>query len=77
MPKAAVHPLRAYRESTEPKTSLDCLAKQVGRSKATLCRIEKGRQAIPDELLAKLSELTGIPARELRPDLAKVFAEAE
>ncbi|MBN8960542.1 MAG: helix-turn-helix transcriptional regulator [Rhizobiales bacterium] len=45
-------------------------------STAKLSRIERG-QPVPVEMLAALSALTGIPARELRPDLAALFdAEA-
>lgn len=72
MAKAA-HPLKIFRHSFTPKKSLESLAKSVGRSKATLCRIEKGRQSVPDDLLEKLCNATGIPARELRPDLAKLL----
>ena len=69
----AVHPLRAYRRATTPKVSLDDLAKSVGRSKATLSRIENWKQPIPEELLGKLSDVTGISPRELRPDLAQLL----
>lgn len=70
-----VHPLKAYRKRT--KTSLQALGGMIGRSKATLSRIERGKQPITEELLKPLSDATGIPAADLRPDLAKLLGPAE
>ncbi len=70
--------IRAYR--TREAISLDELANRVHKhgaprpSAAKLSRIETG-QPVPVELVPTLEKITGIPARELRPDLAKVFAE--
>ena len=73
----AVHPVRAYRHSFKPKVSLDSLAKSIGRSKATLSRIENWKQPVPHELVPDLSAATGISARELRPDLVELLGEKE
>lgn len=70
------HPIRAYRE--REKISLKGLADLIARegvvrpSEAKLSRIENG-QKCPVELLPTLERVLGIPAKELRPDLAKVF----
>lgn len=61
-----------YRADTG--TSQQALAVKCKTSKATLCRIEKGRQGVSLELLPKLVKATGIPARELRPDLAEMLS---
>jgi transcriptional regulator with XRE-family HTH domain len=55
----------------------DLLAKQgLERrpSAAKVSRIEWG-QNVPIDMLVPLEKITGIPAKELRPDLAKHFVE--
>lgn len=49
------------------------LARALNVNKATVTRWAQGE--IPPERLAEVSEATGIPARELRPDLAEAFDE--
>jgi DNA-binding transcriptional regulator YdaS (Cro superfamily) len=51
---------------------MEGLAARLGTSEGNLCRIETGRQKISDLLLPKLEAVTGVPARLLRPDLAKL-----
>lgn len=69
--------VRAYRVRAD--LSLDDLADMVHKlgydrpSIAKLSRIETGLQPVPDTFLAPLVTATGIPARMLRPDLAKLF----
>lgn len=69
--------VRAYRERAE--LSLDDLAdrlKNAGSDRpsiAKLSRIETGLQPVPIGILAPLVTVTSIPARKLRPDLAKLF----
>jgi hypothetical protein len=41
-------------------------------SEAKLSRIERD-QDIPVDMLAAFEVITGIPAKELRPDIAKIF----
>ena len=73
------NPIRAFRE--RDKISLKGLADLIAAegydrpSEAKLSRIETG-QKCPVALLPALEKVTGIPAKELRPDLAKVFARA-
>lgn len=45
-------------------------------SEAKLSRIERD-QDIPPEMLPAFEAITGIPAKEFRPDLAKIFDSAE
>lgn len=70
----AVHPLRAFRLRQQPAMSLNALARRLATTKATISRIETGKQRITEALLGKLVAGTDIPAHVLRPDLAKLFA---
>lgn len=71
---AGDHPIRKYREATG-KTQ-EALAKELGVSPNTVWRWEAGERKIETAKLPKVSELTGIPKRELRPDLADLISEA-
>ena len=42
---------------------------------AKLCRIEKGVQPVPTDILVALAAIIGMPAARLRPDLAAMFCE--
>lgn len=72
--------VRAYRERA--KLSLDDLAEKLHKtgcdrpSIAKLSRIETGVQPVPLDILEPLVTVTSIPARMLRPDLAKLFKTA-
>lgn len=72
----SVHPVRAFRLSQTPKLPMKKLADRIGTSTANLSRIENGLQPVSEILLPKLLAETGIPAKQLRPDLAEMFAEA-
>jgi transcriptional regulator with XRE-family HTH domain len=65
------HPLKTYREAN--KITLEKLAESLGTTKATLSQIENGKRQVSQELLPKIREETGIPAKMLRPDLAEIF----
>jgi transcriptional regulator with XRE-family HTH domain len=69
-----IHPLRAYRESQQPPLSRAALADRLGVGRPTLFRWESGSRKIDEKLLPTVSERTGIPAKELRPDL---YAQSE
>lgn len=62
--------------------SLDQLADRIKKlsrkrpSTAKLSRIETGIQPVPLDILEPLAKITGIPTRDLRPDLAKKFEAA-
>lgn len=73
MDGTAEHPIREYR--ARAGISLDALAKRVGTSKATLSRVEAGKQPVSQKLLPKIAEETGIPRRDLRPDLVELLGE--
>jgi transcriptional regulator with XRE-family HTH domain len=60
MSETTVHPLRAYRG--RKALSLSALARQVGTSKATLSRIENGRQEPSLALVAKIKAATRLSA---------------
>ena len=61
------HALRTYRR--ERGLSLNSLANQAGTTKATLSRIELGRQTPSAGLIARIRDATGgtVSADDLRP----------
>lgn len=73
-PKSA---LRAWRTSRGYSLEHVCgLLEQQGLerpSAAKLSRIER-TQDVPPEMIPAFKAITGIPAKEQRPDLAKIFA---
>ena len=70
----SIHPLRAYRDKAAI-TQLQ-LAELLGVRRETIARWETGDRKVDDNLLSGVSEKTGIPKNELRPDLAKLMGEA-
>lgn len=68
------HPLTTYRE--KQGLSRKGLADLLDVQRETVFRWETGARKIDDELLATVSERTGIPRRELRPDLFNLMDEA-
>jgi len=50
------------------------LADRLGVSRVAVHRWETGVRKVDVDLLPRLVEITGIPAGELRPDLAELFA---
>jgi transcriptional regulator with XRE-family HTH domain len=69
------HPLRAYRLSQQPPLSRAELAGLLGVGRPTVFRWESGSRQIKESLIHSISEITGIPAKELRPDLIKKHEE--
>jgi transcriptional regulator with XRE-family HTH domain len=67
------HPLKDYREANG--LTQEALAGELGVSSITVSRWETGARKIDPELLGAVSEKTGIPKRELRPDLADLLHE--
>lgn len=74
--------VRAYRKRAG--ISLDELADALKKcgldrppSTAKLSRIENGLQPVTTDILPGLAKITRIPARHLRPDLAKLFLASE
>lgn len=68
------HPLRAYRKRQQPPLKKAGLARLLEVSKTTIARWEAGIRKIDPDLLANVAEKTGIPERDLRPDLAELFS---
>lgn len=75
---AAVHPLKAYR-AREKLTQL-AAATKVGVTRESWARWETRTRKVDRDLLPIVATETGIPARELRPDLVedaeKLLSEA-
>lgn len=69
------HPLAQWRHQNE--LSQEACAKQLGVKRTTVARWETGARKIDQARLPRIVKKTGIPARQLRPDLAKVFEAAE
>lgn len=67
------HPLRKYRNRFDPPMSQTSLGNLIGVSKPTVSRWESRQRNIDVTLLLRVVSVTGIPARELRPDLADAF----
>jgi len=53
------------------------LARDVQCSAPTICQILHGRKKPSPHLANRISRVTGIPAAELRPDLAALMSPAE
>lgn len=70
------NPLTAFRISQTPQLTKAGLAKLLGVSRSIAHRWESGERKIGLDLLPSVSEKTGIPKRELRPDLAEKLEEA-
>lgn len=68
-----VHPLKAYRESHQPKLTQEQLADLLGVSEASISRWETGERTPAEELVPDISAKTGIPAAELRPESARIY----
>ena len=68
-----VHPLIGFRLRQIPVLSQRQLADLLGVSRETIWRWETGARKIEASRLPQIAELTGIPARELRPDLADLL----
>lgn len=72
----SIHPLKIFRERQTPPLTQEQLADVLGVSKAAVSRWEAGARRIDDELLPKVSEVTGIPRTELRPDLVRLLDDS-
>jgi len=67
-----IHRLKAWRERQTPPLSQEEAGKRVGVTRFTWMRWEAG-SPIDVDLLPKVSSETGVPAKELRSDLAGLF----
>lgn len=64
-----ISPLRTFRHRQKPKLSQAALAGRLGVTRLTVTRWESGARKIDPDLVPTVAERTGIPAKELRPDL--------
>jgi len=69
------HPLAKYRLAND-RMSQEALGAALGVTGVTVSRWENGVRLIDKNKLADVAKLTGIPARDLRPDLAELMSEA-
>ncbi len=67
------HPLTAYRDAHGINKSQ--LAQLLGTSRAAITRWESGARLPSEGLLARITKKTGISARDLRPDLARIIGK--
>lgn len=73
----STHPLRSYRENRTPKLSQAALAQELGVNRLTVVRWETGVRKIDKSKLSDVSSKTGIPTKELRPDLAELMGAVQ
>lgn len=71
----SIHPLKTYRGENGALTQQG-LADLLNVSRTTVARWETGSRKIGRDSLRAVTEKTGIPARDLRPDLAELMNEA-
>lgn len=64
-----IHPIKVYRETQTPKLSQADLARKLGVARLTVLRWETGERKIGPSLIPAVTKKTGIPAKDLRPDL--------
>jgi transcriptional regulator with XRE-family HTH domain len=67
-----LNPLKRFRAANQITQA--ALAERLGVTDVTVSRWETGERKIARSLLPAVSKMTGIPATELRPDLAKLMA---
>lgn len=70
----AIHPLRAYRERNN--LSQEQLGSLLRRDRITIHRWETGKRKPDAQDIAAIRKLTGISARDLRPDLVELIGSA-
>jgi transcriptional regulator with XRE-family HTH domain len=66
--------LKKFRKNHEPPLTVPEFAGKVGVARSTAFRWESGIRKIDDDKLPRVVEFTGIPAKELRPDLVNLLA---
>lgn len=71
------HPLKVFREKQTPPLSQGDLAGLLGVARETVTRWESGARKIDEAKLPIVSEKTGIPPGDLRPDLAELMRVSE
>lgn len=72
-----IHPIKAWRESQQPRLTVEAAAERLEVTKATVSRWENWKRMVDRQLVPKVSRVTGIPRRDLRPDWADTMEAAE
>lgn len=57
--------IREFRHRQQPPITQEALGKRIGLSKASISRIEAGKQQIERDVAIRLSRVTDIPAAKL------------
>lgn len=70
-----ISPLKAFRQNQEPRLSQAALAERLGVTRLTVTRWESGARKIDPDLVPLVAEKTGIPAKDLRPDIVEKHLE--
>ena len=71
-----MHPLTAFRYRRWPPLSKSELARMLGLSRSYIHRIEAGERQFSPDIIGMVSKKTGISREQLRPDLARLRAQA-
>lgn len=61
------HPLRTYRKQND--ISFEAMAARIDVSKSFLSQVENGQRNLSPRAAYRVSEITGIPVHDLRPDI--------
>lgn len=69
--------LKNFRKNHQPPLTPSAAAAKVPVARSTWFRWESGVRKIDEEKLPRMVEVTGIPAKELRPDLVKILEPSE
>jgi transcriptional regulator with XRE-family HTH domain len=69
------HPLKKFRKEQHPQLSQKELADILGKDRLTIHRWETGKRKPGRFDIEKITEKTGIQARDLRPDLVELLGE--
>lgn len=72
-----IHPIKAWRQSQEPRLSVAGAAIMLGVSKAAVSRWENGERQIDQSKVRDIARRTGIDPRALRPDWVETLEAAE
>ena len=71
-----MHPLKSFRQNQVPHLSQAELATILGVGRVTVNRWETGLRQVGIQFLPEITRKTGIPARDLRPDLVELVGAA-
>jgi len=73
----SVHPVRLIRRAKQPPVTLEALADAIGTTKASLSRIENGKQTLTPAMASKLAKALGVKPALVAPELAEFAGGAQ